>query len=206
VLGPTLPSESDVVLAREAAAEAEREQRDYKRKRDKLEAKERIEDMVGPREVGKEGMLEKKRARRDADKSFREKGDDGLEADETTLLGGGDSFKQQWVNLAFPIILLHDVFVTRIARRDAARKRYEHKSQEKMMATQERASQIREKEKVHVPQWLGIQNLRHGYRLPWICSSRWPKDSDDYIRFTWSSFFTSTYGSRLLFWRGLEAG
>jgi hypothetical protein len=53
--------------------------------------------MVGPREVGKEGMLEKKRARREADKSFREKGDDGLEADETTLLGGGDSFKQQYV-------------------------------------------------------------------------------------------------------------
>lgn len=129
VLGPTLPSASDLVLAREVETETQREERDYKRKRDKLEAKERIEDIVGPREVGKEGMIEKKRARREADKSFREKGDDGLEADESTLLGGGDSFKQQ------------------IARRDAARKRYELKSQEKVMASQERANQMKEKEK-----------------------------------------------------------
>ena len=73
----------------------EREDRVYKRKRDKLEAKERVEEMVGPREVGREGMLEKKRARRDADRSFREKGDEGLEVDESTLLGGGDSFRAQ---------------------------------------------------------------------------------------------------------------
>ena len=106
VLGPTLPSASDLVLSRESAAEIEREERDYKRKRDKLEAKERIEDMVGPREVGKEGMLEKKRAKRDADKSFREKGDDGLEADESTLLGGGDSFKQQCVDSTFLVMLV----------------------------------------------------------------------------------------------------
>lgn len=95
VLGPTLPSASDLVLSREAAAEQQQEERAYKRKRDKLETKERIEEMVGPREVGREGMLEKKRARRDADRNFRDKGDEGLELDESTLLGGGDSFKDQ---------------------------------------------------------------------------------------------------------------
>jgi hypothetical protein len=68
-----------------------------KRKRDRAEAKERVEDMVGPKEVGKEGMLEKKRARRETDRAFREKGDDGFEADESTLLGGGDSFRDQYV-------------------------------------------------------------------------------------------------------------
>ena len=59
------------------------------------EGKERIEDMVGPKEVGREGMLEKKRARREADRSFREKGDDGFEIDDSILIGGGDSFQQQ---------------------------------------------------------------------------------------------------------------
>jgi hypothetical protein len=60
-------------------------------------------------------------------------------------------------------MFIHDVFITRIARRDAARKRYEQKSQEKTMATQERASQMREREKVGAPECPGIQNLR-----PWL--------------------------------------
>ena len=99
VQGPTLPSASDLVLARELASEHRDEERSYKRKRDRVEAKERIEDMVGPREVGREGMLEKKKARREGDRAFREKGDDGfMETDETTLLGGGDSFKERWVS------------------------------------------------------------------------------------------------------------
>lgn len=97
VLGPTLPSASDRVLAEEAASEYQAAVRDFKRKRDRTEAKERVEDMVGPKEVGKEGMLEKKRARRENDRAFREKGDDGFEADESTLLGGGDSFRDQCV-------------------------------------------------------------------------------------------------------------
>lgn len=95
VVGPTLPSASDLTLAKELSAEQEAEMRKYKRKREKLEAKERVEDMVGPKPVGKEGMLEKKQARREADRSFRERGDDGLEVDESTLLGGGDSFQAQ---------------------------------------------------------------------------------------------------------------
>lgn len=97
VLGPTLPTSSDLTLSREAASEYEATDRSYKRKRDRLEAKEKIEDMVGPKEVGREGMLEKKRARREGDRAFREKGDDGfVEADEKTLLGGGDSFRERY--------------------------------------------------------------------------------------------------------------
>jgi hypothetical protein len=97
VLGPTLPSASDRVLAQEAALEYRAAERGLKRKRDRTEAKERVDDMVGPKEVGREGMLEKKRARREDDRAFREKGDDGFEADESTLLGGGDSFRDQYV-------------------------------------------------------------------------------------------------------------
>lgn len=96
VHGPTLPSASDLVLAREVASEYQAAEQGYKRKRDRAEAKDQLEDMVGPKPVGREGMLEKKRARRENDKAFREKGDDGFEADESTLLGGGDSFKDQW--------------------------------------------------------------------------------------------------------------
>jgi hypothetical protein len=100
VQGPTLPSHVDHILAREAAEEQAAAEREYQRKRDKAEARERIEDVVGPREVGRERMLEKKRERRESDRTFRERGDEGLEMDEGTLMGGGDSFKAQ---LVFPI-------------------------------------------------------------------------------------------------------
>lgn len=101
--GPSLPPQADRVLAREAAEERATAERDYQRKRDKAEARERIEDMVGPREVGRERVLEKKRERREGDRAFREKGDEGLEVDEGTLLGGGSSFKAECV---FPNHLL----------------------------------------------------------------------------------------------------
>lgn len=92
-MGPTLPSSTDLQLARETEEDTRETERRYKRKRDKLEARDRIEDMVGPKEVGREGMLEKKRARREEDRAYRERGDEGLEADESTLMGGGDDFQ-----------------------------------------------------------------------------------------------------------------
>ena len=49
--------------------------------------------MVGPKPVGKEAMLEKKMARRENDRAFREKGDEGLEVDESTLMGSGGGFQ-----------------------------------------------------------------------------------------------------------------
>jgi hypothetical protein len=101
VQGPALPPQGDRILAREAEEEKAAAEREYQRKRDKAEARDRVEDMVGPREVGRERMLEKKRERREGDRAFRERGDEGLDIDERTLMGGGDSFKAQWV---FPII------------------------------------------------------------------------------------------------------
>ena len=95
MLGPTLPSHADRVLAEEEAEELRATELKRKRKRERAEDKDRLEDMVGPKEIGKAGMLEKKRAKRESDKSFREKGDDGMEADDKTLMGGGDSFKER---------------------------------------------------------------------------------------------------------------
>lgn len=97
VQGPTLPPQADRILAREAAEEKAAAEREHQRKRDRAEARERVEDAVGPREVGRERMLEKKRERREGDRAFRERGDEGLDVDEGTLMGGGDSFKAQWV-------------------------------------------------------------------------------------------------------------
>jgi hypothetical protein len=45
-------------------AEQQLDMRVHKRKREKAEGKERVEDAVGPKEVRREGMLEKKRAKR----------------------------------------------------------------------------------------------------------------------------------------------
>jgi len=61
---------------------------------------------VGPKPVGREGMLEKKAVRRESDRAFREKGDEGLEVDEGTLMGGGDNFQAMWVVLVstFPFL------------------------------------------------------------------------------------------------------
>jgi len=149
VQGPTLPSHSDMVLAREAADDYRAADRDYKRKRERAEAKDRIEDMVGPREVGRERMLEKKRERREGDRAFREKGDDGfVEADEKTLMGGGDSFREQ------------------IARRDAAKRRFNEKREaargDKTSEVQERATVLREKEKATMDMFMQMAKQKFG--------------------------------------------
>lgn len=148
VQGPSLPPQADRVLAREAAEEQAAAGRNYQRKRDKAEARDRVEDMVGPREVGRERMLEKKRERREGDRAFREKGDEGLEIDEGTLLGGGNSFKAE------------------IARRDAARAKFQQKREsareEKISATRERASAIREKDKATMDMFMQMAKERYG--------------------------------------------
>ena len=96
VLGPSLPSQADRVLAEEEAEDRRGAEIQRKRKRERAEDKDRVEDMVGPKEIGKAGMLEKKRVKRENDKAFREKGDDGfVEADDKTLMGGGDSFRER---------------------------------------------------------------------------------------------------------------
>lgn len=148
VQGPSLPPQADRVLAREAAEEGAAAERDYQRKRDRAEARERVEDMVGPREVGRERVLEKKRERREGDRAFRDRGDEGLDVDEGTLLGGGDSFKAE------------------IARRDAARARFQQKREtgreEKILASRERVSAIREKDKATMDMFVQMAKERYG--------------------------------------------
>ena len=79
---------------REERDELRAMERSHERKRAREEDKERIEDLVGPKERGREGMLEKKKARREADKAARDSKDDAFgEYDESTLMGGGDSFQ-----------------------------------------------------------------------------------------------------------------
>ena len=96
--GPTLPSRDDLVLLRESAEDQRMAERAYARKRERAEDKERIEDLVGPRESGREGALEKKRIKRESDRSFRDARDDAFgDYDESTLMGGGDSFQAQYV-------------------------------------------------------------------------------------------------------------
>ncbi|KAL1683900.1 hypothetical protein EV122DRAFT_200816 [Schizophyllum commune] len=128
-VGPTLPSSTDLQLARETEEDTRETERRYKRKRDKLEARDRIEDMVGPKEVGREGMLEKKRARREEDRAYRERGDEGLEADESTLMGGGDDFQSV------------------LAKRKAATERYSRAREMRDQELREKAGQMKEKEK-----------------------------------------------------------
>lgn len=161
VQGPTMPPQADRILAREAAEEKAAEEREYQRKRDRAEARERVEDAVGPREVGRERMLEKKRERREGDRAFRERGDEGLDVDEGTLMGGGDSFKAQWV---LPCIIHHidSPTVTRIARRDAARARFEQRREDKTSGTRERAAAIREKDKATMDMFMQMAKQKYG--------------------------------------------
>jgi len=147
--GPTLPSREDLILAREAASESQVAERLHKRKRDRDEAKERVEDMVGPKEVGREGMLEKKRVKRENDRAFRERGEEGfVEVDESTLMGGGDSFRQ------------------RIAQRDAARKRFAEKREsqrgERVSEVRDRQSALREKDQATMEMFKKMAQERFG--------------------------------------------
>ncbi|KAB5592774.1 hypothetical protein CTheo_3758 [Ceratobasidium theobromae] len=109
--GPALPSASDRTLEREAAAEAAQRDRRAANKR----TRERLEDEdggIGPKAVGREGMMEKKRARREEDRAMsNRKEDGGLEMSEDVLMGSGSS----------------DSFQAAIARRDAAKARWAEK-------------------------------------------------------------------------------
>ncbi|CAE6444181.1 unnamed protein product [Rhizoctonia solani] len=110
-IGPSLPSASDLTLQREEAVESARGERRTANKR----ARERLEDEdggIGPKAVGREGMMEKKRARREDDKAMRDRKEEGgLEVGEDVLMGAGNS----------------DSFQAAIARRDAARARWAEK-------------------------------------------------------------------------------
>ncbi|KAG8741763.1 hypothetical protein FRC10_002430 [Ceratobasidium sp. 414] len=112
-IGPTLPSSSDRTLEQETALEAAKTERRTSNKR----ARERLEDEdggIGPKQVGREGMVDKKRAKREDDRAMRNRKDDGgLEVREDVLMGAGSS----------------DSFKAAIAKRDAARARWAEKKQ-----------------------------------------------------------------------------
>ncbi|KAI8981334.1 hypothetical protein BD414DRAFT_443644 [Trametes punicea] len=144
IIGPAMPSASDRILAQEVADEYRAAEREYQRKRERKEAKERLEDLVGPKEVGRAGQLEKKKAQREANRAYREKGDEGLELDDATLMGGGDSFQAQ------------------LARREAAKRRYEEKKNERMSATRERAEALRQKDKATMDMFMQMAKEKFG--------------------------------------------
>ncbi|KAI0652621.1 hypothetical protein C8Q79DRAFT_938625 [Trametes meyenii] len=144
VIGPSMPSTSDRILAQEAADEYRAAERDHQRKRDRREAKERIEDLVGPKEVGRAGQLEKKKVQREANRAYREKGDEGLELDDATLMGGGDSFQAH------------------LARREAAKRRFHDKRGERMDATRERAEALRQKDKATMDMFMQMAKEKFG--------------------------------------------
>lgn len=103
--GPTLPSPADLQLAREDAASYANMTYLTKRKRERGEDKERVDDLVGPKEVGREGLLERKRMRREGDRAFREvKEDGGLEVSEDVLMGGNSSFKERYTSTCLTCI------------------------------------------------------------------------------------------------------
>lgn len=154
IQGPAMPSAADLTLARELTKEQREEERAYQKKREKLDAKDRLEEMVGPKSIGKEAILEKKRAKREGDRTFRERGDDGLELDESTLMGGGDSFREQCVHVSCIFLFLRLLrlplacFFFRMARRDSNKSRFSQKAEEKQNVMRERSSVYKEKEKV----------------------------------------------------------
>lgn len=167
VLGPSLPSHADRVLAEEEADERRGAELQRKRKRERAEDKDRLEDMVGPKEIGKAGMLEKKRVKRENDKAFREKGDDGMEADEKTLMGGGDSFRDR---CGFPDTYVDPfpklITCPRIAQRDANRLKWQEKKAtergDKTTEIQERQKAIREKDRATMDAFAKMARERFG--------------------------------------------
>ena len=163
VHGPLLPTAADMTLARELVDAQRAEERVYKHAKNKKETRDMIEDLVGPKPVGRESMLEKKALKRDGDRAFREKGDEGLEVDEGTLMGGGDSFQAMWVSGFWWTVMWADFlyFLSRVARRERGKRKYEQKHEERITAIRERSTAMKEKERVRDR----IVLLKHFFRL-----------------------------------------
>ena len=99
VQGPALPASSAAAGPSlsdrqwEREMEEEKQQRDQRasRKRAREEYNDRVEDAIGPRELGRERLQENKKARRENDRAFRDKDyEPDIDAD---ALMGGDSFQ-----------------------------------------------------------------------------------------------------------------
>lgn len=100
VQGPSLPGpsgpSSDRQYDQELDAERLDRERRASRKRAREDENERIEDVIGPKSVGREGALEAKRARRENDRAFREREVEDDFGDD--FLIGSDSFKSRCIH------------------------------------------------------------------------------------------------------------
>ena len=166
-IGPKMPSREDTLLALEVDDERRLSEKAYKRKRDRVEDRERIEDLVGPKESGREGMLEKKRVKRDNDRSYRDAKDDAFgDYDDSTLMGGGDSFQARYAQIPLACDRADYSGAARIAQRDAARRRFEEKKasarEEKVSEVRERQDAMRQKEKATMDMFKQMAKERFG--------------------------------------------
>lgn len=100
IQGPFLPGRSgpssDRQFDRELDAERLDRERRASRKRAREEDNEHVEDVIGPKAVGREGALEAKRAKRENDRAFREREAEDDFGDD--FLMGGDSFKSRCIH------------------------------------------------------------------------------------------------------------
>lgn len=155
-------------LAREEADSKNAANNLLKRKREKLEDKGRLEDLVGPKEVGREGMLEKKRAKRESDRAVRDARDDGgLEVSEDVLMGGGGSFKERSV--------IHIKSRSqRIPHRACLGSLSGMPPGPDLGQTKRLNEMYERRSEVSV-----LNRLESGIGRPWRCSSKWPKKGLD---------------------------
>jgi len=149
IVGPAMPSASDRQFAKEREEELAVMDRQSARRRDRQEQQDRIEDQVGPKQVGREGQLEKKRVQRESNRAVQDAKDDaGLEVNDADLMGGGDDFRAM------------------IARRDANRRRFEEKKRQerenKNAGTSERLSTMKDKDKANMDMFKAMAKERFG--------------------------------------------
>jgi len=158
--GPSMPSPADAHFYAEEAAEATAAQASLSRKRARAEERDRLDDALGVSKsdlVGKEGQLERKRARAEGDRAFRNaRSDDtgGLDIQEDILMGSSAA----------------DSFRARIAQRDAARERAEarrHAARDERVGAgpggaTERLNAIREKDKQTMDMFKNLAKQRFG--------------------------------------------
>lgn len=167
IAGPTLPSASDWTELEETRRDLADQERKYSRKREREDDKARIDDLVGPRETGREGMLEKKRVKREGDRQARAEKDDAFVEVGEEALYGGDSFRSRWVphHRAHPANRQSDL-IRRIAQRDAARKRTDEKRQGERLTrdseSQNRFGAMREKDKATMAYLQALAKERFG--------------------------------------------
>jgi len=98
--GPLPPGRSGLSSDRQYDRELDAERLDREsragRKRAREEENGRVEDVIGPKSVGREGALEAKRARRENDRAFREREAEDDFGDD--FLMGSDSFKSRCIH------------------------------------------------------------------------------------------------------------